>query len=118
MNRENEISVLFEKMRKRYLDDHKTHLKRIAELAEEGLAKLEREGSAGYYSMHHDIFKVAGRVYSTSYALGSIKRLEEDLKELINQVCSNDPVINGANSVDPFSLPEEADVTRVMVSEE
>ena len=118
MNRENEINVLFEKMRKRYMDDHKTHLKRIAELAEEGLAKLEREGADGYYSMHHDIFKVAGRVYSTSYALGSIKRLEEDLKELINQVCSNDLVTNGANSVDPFSLPDEADVTRVMVSEE
>jgi|TARA_Y100000034_G_scaffold3544_1_gene4288 hypothetical protein len=118
MNRENEINVLFEKMRKRYLDDHKTHLKRIAELAEDGLAKLEREDADGYYSMHHDIFRIAGRVYSTSYALGSIKRLEEDLKALINQVCSNDHASGGMNSVDPFSLPEEADVTRVIVSEE
>ena len=47
-----------------------------------------------------------------------IKRLEEDLKELITQVCSNNPVPGGMDSVDPFSLPEEADVTRVIVSEE
>lgn len=119
MSRESEINALFEKMRKTYLDDHKSHLERIAELAQDGLAKLDRDGADGYYSMHHDIFKVAGRVYSTSYALGKIKQLEDDLKELINKVCSNNDLVTGTTkSVDPFSLPEGAGVTRVMVSEE
>jgi hypothetical protein len=42
--------------------------------------KIERDGFSGYYSTHHESKRVVDKIYATSLKLGTLKKLEEDLK--------------------------------------
>ncbi len=63
------------------LDSLKLHVSKLKDLAEELEYKIERDGTNGYYSSHHDSMRVIEKIYTTSLRLSELKTLEEKLKE-------------------------------------
>lgn len=62
------------------LDSLKIYTSKLKKIVEEMESKIERCGTDGYYSTHHDAVPTVKQIYTTSLRLGELKKLEEDLK--------------------------------------
>ena len=107
---------MFYTMRQGYLDNYRIQLQRSKSIIEESLVRIERDGLNGWYSHHHDLLDSAFRVYRASKVLGTIKKLEEEITDLLEQEDTAPNNSNQPECVDPFSLPppEEADAPSSM----
>jgi hypothetical protein len=62
------------------LDSLRIYASRLKKIAEDIELKIERDGASSYYSTHHDSKEVVNKIYTASLKLGTLKKLEEDLK--------------------------------------
>ena len=62
------------------LDSLRIYSVRLKKIAEEIELKIERDGASSYYSTHHESKQIVDKIYTTSLKLGTLKKLEEDLK--------------------------------------
>ena len=62
------------------VDSLKIQVSKLKKIAEDMEARIERYGTDGYYSTHHDAMPTVKQIYTTSLRLGELKKLEEDLK--------------------------------------
>ena len=63
------------KMRK--LDNLKISLEKISKRCDDLLVKIDRDGTAGYYSTNEDLLRYATDAWRASLALGELKLFEE-----------------------------------------
>ena len=59
-----------------YLDNLKIAMTKLKEVAERTLAKIENEGTAGYYSANSEVTSIMASAYRASLGLAEMKRLE------------------------------------------
>ena len=72
-------------LRKHYIDSLRIAMQQLRDTADSCLKKIDDEGITGYYSTNSDIHRYGANAWRASWALGELKRLNDNISEEIDK---------------------------------